>query len=66
MSQQASLLETARGRQRAVTAILNFTRDTALAPSDYELELLTQFVAGHLSLDQVLNCLDHPQECLCA
>ncbi len=65
--QPPSLLATVQGRQHAVTAALRFTEGTALAPSEREMLLLERFVHGDLTLDQVLNCLEKPDnEALCA
>lgn len=45
---------TQESRQRVVTAMVTFTRDTALAASAQELKLLEQFVQGELTIDEVL------------
>jgi len=51
------LLTTPQGRQRLLTMAVNLTRDTPLAPSPQEQRLLTLFVQGTLTLDQVLEQL---------
>jgi hypothetical protein len=57
VSQQVQLLTTSQGRQQLVTAALDFVVGTALIPSDYERELLKQFVEGSLTIEQVLEHL---------
>jgi hypothetical protein len=47
------LLTTLEGRQRLVNTVLWLTQGTALHPAAYERQLLTQFVQGELTLDQV-------------
>ena len=54
LRQHASPLDTESGRQRLVTAALNLTQGTALAPKAYERMLLDHFVRGILTLDEVL------------
>jgi len=51
------LLTTTHGRQRLLDMALNLTRNTRLAPSAQEQQLLTLFVQGTLTLDQVLEQL---------
>jgi hypothetical protein len=52
------ILRTTQGRQRALTAALNITRGTVLAPMEYEQQLLNQFVSGELTIDDVLALLE--------
>ncbi|MBD2768850.1 hypothetical protein IC235_13220 [Hymenobacter sp. BT664] len=37
---------------------MNITRGTALAPMEYEQQLLNQFVSGELTIDDVLTLLE--------
>ncbi|MBJ6110797.1 hypothetical protein JAO73_17365 [Hymenobacter sp. BT523] len=53
----ASVLATAQGRQRLVMTALRLTENTALAPQAYERALLDRFVAGELTIDEVLQRL---------
>lgn len=53
-----SLLQDATQRQRAVAWALRFTEDTPLAPDPYERALLTRFIEGKLTLEQVLERLE--------
>lgn len=55
---RASLLENKEKRQYAVAWALRFTQNTALDPGPYERALLTRFVEGSLTIDQVLEQLD--------
>jgi hypothetical protein len=56
--QQVQLFATPQGRQRLVTAALDFVAGTALVPGDYERMLLKQFVEGSLTIEQVLEHLE--------
>ena len=58
MEQQLPILLTTQGRQRALTAAMNITRGTVLAPMEYERQLLSQFVSGELTIDDVLALLE--------
>jgi|GEM_PF-6174004 hypothetical protein len=58
MNQNHAILLTTQGRQRVLTAALNITRGTVLAPKEYERQLLNQFVSGELTIDDVLSLLD--------
>ena len=53
-----SLLSTPHGRERLVAAALNLAVNTALAPDDYERQLLNDFVQGMRSIDEVEELLD--------
>jgi hypothetical protein len=53
-----SLLSTSHGRERLVAAALNLAANTALAPDDYERQLLSDFVQGMRSIDEVEELLD--------
>jgi hypothetical protein len=53
-------MHTATLRRKAVAFGLNLTRNTTLAPSYYEKQLLARYISGGLTLDQVLDCLDQP------
>jgi hypothetical protein len=57
-SQQVQLFVTPQARQRLVTAALDFVAGTALVPGDYEYMLLTKFVEGSLTIEQVLEHLE--------
>lgn len=58
LRQHSSPLDTEPGRQRLVTAALNLTQGTTLAPKAYKRMLLDHFVRGTLTLDEVLARLD--------
>lgn len=45
-------------RRSAVAWAIALTRDTALAPDQFEQELLNEYTQGHLSLEEVLDRLD--------
>ena len=47
-------------RRKAVAFGLHLTKDTPLAPSYYEKQLLARYIRGGLTLDQVLDCLNQP------
>lgn len=53
LSLPVSLLDTAHGRQRLLTAVLNLVHGTRLEPQAYERMLLDQFVRGELTIEQV-------------
>jgi hypothetical protein len=53
-----SVFATTQNRQRLVSTALRLTENTALAPQDYERGLLDQFIAGDLTIDEVLARLD--------
>jgi hypothetical protein len=55
-----ALLATEQGRQCLVTAALQLTEGTTLAPGAYEQLLLGQFVSGELTIDQVVESLEAP------
>ncbi|WP_133274366.1 hypothetical protein [Hymenobacter radiodurans] len=46
------------GRERAVAWALTITQNTPLAPAQQEQQLLNKFIAGELSLDEVIMLLD--------
>ncbi len=62
LNQQASLLDTAHGRQRLVTAALNIVHGTRLMPQAYERLLLDQFVRGNVTLYEVIARLDAQED----
>ncbi|HEX8424968.1 hypothetical protein [Hymenobacter sp.] len=53
-----SFLENKEKRQYAVAWALRFAQNTPLDPSPYERALLTRFVDGNLTIDQVLEQLE--------
>jgi hypothetical protein len=53
-SPPTAALASQQGRQRLVQAMLDFTNHTALEATPYERELLTLFVRGDLTIDQVV------------
>ncbi|UOQ66376.1 hypothetical protein [Hymenobacter volaticus] len=55
---RASFLENKEKRQYAVSWALRFAQNTSLDPSPYERTLLTQFVEGSMTIDQVLEQLE--------
>ena len=55
---QPSDLKQRDKRERAVAWALTLTRNTRLAPKQHEQQLLNQFVAGELSLDEVITLLE--------
>lgn len=59
---QLSDLDKRAGRERAVAWALAITLNTTLAPKQYEKQLLERFIAGQLSLDEVISCLQEQQE----
>lgn len=58
VSPPLTVLATEQSRQRLVTAALKLTESTTLAPGPYERELLARFVAGELTIDEVLARLE--------
>jgi hypothetical protein len=58
LSQQTLLLSTQQGRQRLVSAALDFIAGTPLAPGYREQVLLAQLVQGSLSIEQVVDQLE--------
>lgn len=44
-------------RVKVVAAALKLTENTAIAPSQYELHLLEQYVSGALTIDEVIALL---------
>lgn len=48
-------MENAAQRHKAVQFALAMTRGTAMAPSEYERQLLAQYVEGVLTIDQVIE-----------
>jgi hypothetical protein len=59
--QSTSVLDTEVGRQRLVTTALKLTENTAIAPKLYERSLLEKFVAGTLTIDEVIALLEGQQ-----
>jgi hypothetical protein len=55
---QPSDLKQRDGRERAVAWALTITQNTPLAPKQHEQQLLNQFVAGELTLDEVISLLE--------
>ncbi|UOG75058.1 hypothetical protein MTX78_00300 [Hymenobacter tibetensis] len=53
------LLQNVEKRQRAVAWALRFAQNTTLDPGPYERALLARFVEGSLTIDQVLEQLEH-------
>ena len=53
-----TLLENKEKRQYAVAWALQFAQNTSLDPSPFERALLTRFVEGSLTIDQVLEQLN--------
>jgi hypothetical protein len=49
-------------RARAVKATIAFLENTSLAPDAYERELLNHFIAGELTIAQVLERLEKQPE----
>lgn len=56
--QRALCLSTVAGRQKLLTAALDFVAGTALVPSYREQALLAQFVDGNLTIEQVVEQLE--------
>lgn len=54
-------LTTTAGRKLLVTRALRLTANTTIAPDSYELELLTQYVLGNLSIEEVLVKLEQQE-----
>lgn len=61
MSQHSDTPSSEEGRRRVLSKALNITRGTALAPQEYELQLLHQFVLGELTIDQVVTLLEEQE-----
>ena len=55
-------MENAAQRERAVQFALSMTRGTAIAPSEYEQQLLAQYVEGILTIDQVIEYTERQKE----
>ena len=53
------LLQNAEKRKHAVAWALRFAQNTTLDPGPYERALLTRFVEGSLTIDQVLEQLEN-------
>jgi len=45
-------------RAKVVNAALAITKDTAIAPSQYELQLLEKYVLGALTIEKVIALLE--------
>lgn len=45
-------------RAKVVNAALTITKDTAIAPSPYELQLLEKYVLGALTIEKVIALLE--------
>jgi hypothetical protein len=54
----APLLPERTYRENVVRKALNITRDTVYEPSDYERNLLTKFVEGTLTIEEVITLLE--------
>jgi len=54
-------MQTMEEREKAVKWAFRMTESTRLAPDAYEQQLLALFVQGALTIDQVLERLEHRQ-----
>lgn len=49
-------------RREIVAAAISWTKTTAITPSNYEQNLLQQYVEGLLTIDQVIELLEENSE----
>lgn len=54
-------MESAVQRRKAVQFGIALTRGTAIAPDQYERQLLAQYIRGVLTIEQVVQCLEERQ-----
>ena len=59
-TQAPTALATIQGRRQLVAFAVTLSENTGLAPGSHEQQLLTQFVAGEISLEQLAASVEAP------